>query len=136
MEANVVNKKEQNEFIGVKIREYRKKNRLTQSALAERIGIKDNTISAYERGVVDIPHSKLIAVANALKVKYTELLPIEEDSEETVNDFVMDAEMKLTDKQFAFFEAMLEKALSLNDQERKNFMENVRFTIEFFNKGK
>jgi len=126
-------KEEQNKFIGAKIREYRKKNRLTQNALAELIGVKDNTISAYERGVVDIPHSKLIAVASALKVKYTELLPIEKGSEETVSDFVMDAEMTLTNKQFAFFEAMLEKALTLNDQERKNFMENVRFTIEFFN---
>lgn len=128
----------QNEFVGEQIRRYRKNKRFTQAELAKAIGVKDNTISAYERGIIEIPHSKLLELAKALEVKYTALLPLEKDSQvkESIHDYVVEAEAKLTEDQFKFFEQMLDKALSLNDAERENFFKNVRFAVKFFDEDK
>ncbi|MDX1769908.1 MAG: helix-turn-helix domain-containing protein [Planococcaceae bacterium] len=129
----------QNKYVGDKIRSYRKRKNFTQTDLAKAIGVKNNTVSAYERGVIEIPHSKLLEVAKALEIKYTALLPIEKDSsfaKESIQDYVVEAEKKLTTDQFNFFEQLLDKALSLNEVERDDFFKNVRFAIKFFDEDK
>lgn len=123
----------QNEFVGSKIRKYRKIKKITQEELAEKIGIKNNTVSAYERGVIEVPHSKLLEVAKVLGVKYTQLLPIEGDEDnQTISDYINEAKAKLDDDQLQFLEALIKKTLSLNERERKNFLKNVSFAVKFF----
>jgi transcriptional regulator with XRE-family HTH domain len=123
----------ENEFVGSKIKAYRKKKRLTQIELAEKLGVADTTISAYERGFVEIPHSKLIDVAKALDVKYTDLLPIEGDEEnQTISDYLNEAKATLDEDQLQFLEALIKKSLSLNERERKDFFKNVSFAVKFF----
>lgn len=127
----------QNQYVGEKIKGYRKEKRLTQDELARLIGVKDNTISAYERGIIEIPHSKLLELAKALGIKYTALLPLEKDSlvvKESILDYVVEAEKKLTEDQFAFFEKLLDKALSLDENKRDDFFKNVRFAVDYIDK--
>lgn len=126
-------KQSQNEFVGSKIRKYRKIKKLTQEELAEKIGIKNNTISAYERGIIEVPHSKLLEVAKVLGIKYTHLLPIEDgDSNSTISDYINKVEEQLNKDQQKFLEKLIQKTLSLSEEERVDFLKNIRFAVEFF----
>ena len=65
MEENFnVNKK----MFGKKLREARINNNLTQSELAEKIGISQNFLGDIERGIKLPCLSKLVLIANTLKV--------------------------------------------------------------------
>ena len=65
MEENFnVNKK----MFGKKLREARINNNLTQSELAEKIGISQNFLGDIERGIKLPSLSKLVLIANTLKV--------------------------------------------------------------------
>ncbi len=127
----------QNKFIGDKIRKFRKLKRLSQEELALKIGVKHNTISAYERGVIEITHSKLLEVAKVLDVKYTQLLPLEEtdalEIKRSLADYLV-AEKNLSQEQSNFLEALIEKTQSLDESERESFLKNIRFAVEFFQK--
>ena len=59
--------------IGRRIRETRKKKGITQAALAEAIGVRQGTLSAWERGGVDFRLNTLEAIAAALGVKMAKL---------------------------------------------------------------
>jgi transcriptional regulator with XRE-family HTH domain len=123
----------ENEFIGNKIKSYRKKKKLTQIELAEKLGVADTTISAYERGFVEIPRSKLIDVAKALDVNHTNLLPIEEgETKDAINEHIQEAKAKLPSDQLAFLELLLAKTNSLDGKERERFLKNVKFAVKFF----
>lgn len=52
----------------------RKKQGLTQSDLAQLVGLGMNSIARYERGEVQPSIEKAVAIAKALKVNVTELL--------------------------------------------------------------
>lgn len=55
------------EIIGLKIKALREQMEISQTTLAERVGYKDKTsIAKIEAGKVDLPQSKIIALANAL----------------------------------------------------------------------
>lgn len=130
---SMMKKQSQNEFVGSKIRKYRKAKKITQEELAEKIGIKNNTISAYERGVIEVPHSKLLEVAKVLEIKYTHLLPIEGDvNNSTISDYINKVEEELNEDQQKFLESLIEKTLSLSEDEREDFLKNIRFAVEFF----
>lgn len=127
--------KSENVFTGNKIKSYRLKRKWMQSDLAERIGVKGNTISAYERGAVEIPHSKLKAVAEALEVRTSDLLPIEDsENNDTISEYIQEVKSKYTTDQLNFLEQLIEKSLSLNESEREDFLKNIKFAVEFFNK--
>lgn len=60
-----------------RIREYRKKLGLTQKELALKLGYESQSIIAkIESGLVDLPQSRIIAIANALDVSPGELMGI------------------------------------------------------------
>lgn len=60
--------------IGKQIQLKRKEKKITQQQLADIIGVKRAAISKYEKDLVDVPYSKLIAIAQALEVELSELL--------------------------------------------------------------
>ena len=62
------------ELIGKRVREYRKKRRLTQQALAEKVGLVPSNISHIERGTTKLSIQSLIRIANALHVSAESLL--------------------------------------------------------------
>lgn len=124
-----------NEFIGSRIKEYRKKNNWTQQDLAERTAMKKNTISIYELGRVEVPRSKLSIIAQKLDVKMTDLLPAEETvSQDSIDEHIRQAKAKLTSDQLSFLELLIAKTYTLPPEERQNFLKNVKFATEFFDK--
>ena len=62
------------ELIGKRVREYRKKQKLTQQALAEQVGLVPSNISHIERGTTKLSIQSLIRIANALHVSAESLL--------------------------------------------------------------
>lgn len=129
---------EQNAYVGRKIKELRISKGILQRELGDKIGVKNNTISAYERGIVEVPHSKLIEIAKFLGVKYTELLPLELENNkghESLEVYIERAKETLTLEQGSLLERIIEKSLSLPEAERKKFFENIRFAVEYFERG-
>ena len=122
-----------NEFTGKRIKEYRTKRKWTQQDLADRVNMKKNTISAWEIGRVEIPHSKLQLVANAFEIKTTDLLPMEEETDD-LTQHIQEAKSKLNSDELAFLELLIAKTNSLNTDDRETFLKNVRFAVEFFDK--
>ncbi len=54
-------------MVGAKIKELRRKNKMTLEELAERIGTSKQTINRYENGIIsNIPKEKIVALAEAL----------------------------------------------------------------------
>ncbi len=135
-EGIAVGYKSENIFTGKKIRSYRTKKKWMQSDLAEKIGVKGNTISAYERGAVEIPQSKLKALADALEVKTSDLLPIDEESQDELSGYIQEAKSRLDEDQMKFFELLLKKSLSLEESDREHFFKNVRMAVKFFDEDK
>lgn len=68
-------KKDLSRYVGNKIREYRKRKRLTQKQLGERIGVKHNTISSYESGTNEPEQDMLFAIAEHLGISINDLFP-------------------------------------------------------------
>jgi len=121
--------------VGSKIKSYRKKRKWTQEDLANRIGVKGNTISSYEAGKIEIPYSKLQTIAYVFEVQTNDLLPVEEKQDD-ITGYIQEAKSKLDTDQFNLFEQLLKKSLSLSESERENFFKNVRFAIKFFDEDK
>jgi transcriptional regulator with XRE-family HTH domain len=127
---------ESNRFTGDKIRSYRTKMKLTQGELAKKIGVKGNTISAYEKGIVELPHSRLLAIAEVFDISYLELLPITGKNEtDSINDYVQEAKSKLDEDQLQFLEELIAKTISLDETDRKQFLKNIKFTVKFFDEN-
>ena len=74
--------KEISKFVGSKIREFRKKRGLTQKELGEKIGVKHNTISSYEKGTNEPEQNILYSMANVLEVSINDFFPLSEQTEE------------------------------------------------------
>src|SRR5699024_9197683 len=62
-------------YIGSKIKELRKKKKITQNELGKKIGVKNNTISAYERGAISTDQDILFRLADALNVSINDFFP-------------------------------------------------------------
>lgn len=124
-----------NEFIGRKIKEYRNKKKWFQQDLADRVGMKKAAISTYEKGRVEAPMSKLQAIANALEVNLSDLLPVNENEKvDSITEEIQEAKSKLSSDQLAFLELLIAKTNSLSHEERDNFLKNIKFAVEFFDK--
>ena len=55
------------------IRIIRQSKKITAKQLAEKIGVTESAVTAYERGVRKIPVDKLIAVCKVLDIKVEDL---------------------------------------------------------------
>src|SRR5699024_2630698 len=65
--------------IGSKIKEFRKRKNITQGELGKLVGVKNNTISAYERGVISTDQDVLFKLSDVLEVNLDEFFPQRED---------------------------------------------------------
>lgn len=73
-------------FVGVVLRKYRKKAKLTQGKLASKLGVSLGFISRIERGKSFPSVYSLIKIARILDVRPGELLDAIADMENTHND--------------------------------------------------
>lgn len=67
--------------IGLKIKERRKELGISQTELAEKLGIKKSTLSQYESGDINIPIQKLIILSTILEVTPNYFLGFENEME-------------------------------------------------------
>lgn len=61
-------------LLGARLREVRKKQKITQMKLAEMIGSNQWQIVKYEKGMQDMPVTRLYEIAKALGVRPVDLL--------------------------------------------------------------
>ncbi len=64
-------------LIGRRIKEARKKKKMTQTELADIIGKTESSIRKYEKGLTDIPKAVIQDIAAALEVPVADLLIVE-----------------------------------------------------------
>jgi transcriptional regulator with XRE-family HTH domain len=129
-----MNENEINKYVGNKIREFRKRRNLTQKELGEKIGVKHNTISAYENGTNSPEQSALFKIARALDIKVDDLFPSTTEvnvAEELERALHMAKDLRLNDIQL--LKALIEKTLSLDEDERDKFLKSVKFAIDYYN---
>ena len=68
------------DFVGLKIKEYRKYNRLTQKDLAEKLGVTKQTVSRYEKGERKANQDILFALCDIFGVTIDDFFPSKNDS--------------------------------------------------------
>lgn len=124
-------------YIGGKIKEYRKKGGITQEQLGEKLGVKNNTISAYERGIISPDSDTIFLIANILDVTADDLFPPAGTNSIGYLDKAKDLRKEnLGVKDMSFFQELIEKTLTLKGDERERFLESIKFTVEFYDRGK
>ena len=128
-----MDEKELVKFVGSRIKEERKKKKMTQKELGEKIGVKHNTISAYESGINAPEQNAIFKIARALDVKVDDLFP---SKHEKTNE--LERALKMTDgldiKDIEFLNNLLEKTLSLKGEDREKFLESIKFTVDYYTK--
>ena len=78
------------------IRNYRKLRKMSQERLAELAGYTDrSSIAKIEKGLVDLPQSKIVDIAKALNVSPGELMG---EAPHPMLDFLTDEDYKMIDK--------------------------------------
>jgi len=120
-------------FVGSKIKEYRKKKKLTQKELGKRIDKSDNTISNYETGAIAPSQDALFALAKELEVKVDDFFP------GTTTDGYLDQAASNSDNDMDiadlnFLNQLVNHAKTLDGVDRKRFVDNIRLAVEFFDK--
>lgn len=126
-----MNSDELAKFVGNRIKENRIKNKLTQKQLGQKIGVKDNTVSAYERGAISPEQDMLFALSDAMDLRLDDFFPSKEHEK-------LDRAVKMSDdlsvQDMEFFNQLIEKTLSLSGEDREKFLESIRFTVEYYNR--
>lgn len=117
-------------YVGRRIREERKRLRISQKELGERIGVKHNTVSQYENATNSPEQDTLFKISRVLGVKVDDLFPQRENK---VNE--LDRALKMTEgmkfEDVELLNNLIQKTLSLKGEERAKFLESIRFTVEF-----
>lgn len=108
--------------IGIRIKERRQLLRMTQEELAIRSGYTSrSSINKIERGLVDLPRSKIIAIAEALGTTPSYILFGQEQEEENPP-----AEPKLTEGE----ELLLSLFRRLPEQSQALYIEALRAALK------
>lgn len=120
-------------YVGGRIRYYRKKLKLTQDELGQKIGVKHNTISDYERGHTSPEQDALFELSDIFGIRIDDLFP---QRNEGTDDF--ERALKMT-KDFDLqdmneLNELIQKALSLDKNEREKLLNRIRFEIDYLDK--
>lgn len=126
-----MDKSDLSKYVGNRIKQYRKELRLNQQQLADKLNVKNSTLSDYERGKINIDIYTLTQIAETLNVKILDLLPgqKEETSLELLDSSSLDHD------QIAMFQRLVNRTKELSMEERKRFIEALKFTIEIHSKS-
>lgn len=122
-----------NKFIGNRIKEIRIKKKMTQKELGEKIGVKHNTISSYENGTNQLDQETLFRLSIALECKVDDFFPSTEMDTSDNLERALTMSDNLNVKEINFLKELIEKTLSLDVEEREQFLKNIRFAVEFYN---
>ena len=110
--------------VGLRIRELRYKNKMTQEELALKVGYTSrSSINKIEKGLVDLPQSKIAEIAEALGTTPTYLMGWEDLT--PMDDFVyqpIEPEHNLTPSE----QALLDIFRLIPEEQQKVFLEMGR----------
>ena len=119
--------RESNKLLGARIKERRKALKMSQKDLAKLSGYTDrSTISRAEKGAVDLPESKIVAIANALNISPQSLVGWEEKNEESMESIVA---------KFKDFNSLLNHFInkySLSEGEQQELEKILQFNVLLF----
>lgn len=129
-----IDKKKLNEYVGLRIKEERKKKKLNQKELAAKVGIQNSTLSQYEHGKSEPNQEILFKIAKALDVNVSDLIPSDyrEGNDEFERALKLAKDFDLQD--MTILKKIIEKAISLDGIEREKFFDNLKFAIEYYEK--
>lgn len=102
-------------LLGKRIKELRNKHKLTQTELAERVGVTKSTIAAYENDSRQPSYAVLIKMANVFKVSLDSLLLSQRENVLNING--------LTEEQTIIIESLI------NHYRKNNLLE--KFVSDF-----
>lgn len=127
--------KDLKKYVGNRIREERKRSRLSQKELGEKIGVKHNTVSQYENATNSPEQDSLFKIARALNIKVDDLFPpmnVDDKSESFERALKMAEGLDL--EEINFLKRLIEKTLSMEGEGREKFLESMKFTVEYYEK--
>ncbi|MEX0595916.1 MAG: helix-turn-helix transcriptional regulator [Candidatus Paceibacterota bacterium] len=131
-----MNEQDLKKFVGNKIRVERKRKRMSQKELGEKIGVKHNTISSYENATNAPEQDSLFKIARALDIKVDDLFPSNEEKSEDELERVLSMTKDLSISDISLLKSLIEKSLSLDKEEREKFFDSIRFTVEYHDRLK
>lgn len=131
-----MDEKELGIYIGNKIREYRKRAGLNQGELAKKVGLKNNTISAYERGISTPRQNKLFELSQVFGCTVDDLFPPTGDGSANI---IKEASAvygfdDLGIKGMYSLKKLSEKALTLDEEDRAQFFNDLLWAAEHYSK--
>ena len=118
--------------IGILIKEKRKKKRMTQIELAQRIGLKHLSVLKYEKGERDIPLTIFFKICKVLDIDYKSLQPFLDNKKNSFLYFLLDENIRNIQKTDFFFNLLNLFNLELIDN--KDIIENELIGIKKENK--
>lgn len=134
MRCVILEKEELLKFVGNKIKDFRKKKKLSQTDLANLIGVTNSSVSEYERGHVNIDADMLFKIADVLNVKVDDFFPdrkMESSPIDLINEF---KRINLDTEHLLKFKEMFDKTNSMSEEEKKKYLDDLMLTIEFHDK--
>jgi|GEM_PF-991828 DNA-binding helix-turn-helix protein len=118
--------------IGILIKEKRKKKKLTQIELAQRIGLKHLSVLKYEKGERDIPLTIFFKICKVLDIDYNNLQPFLDNKKNSFLYFLLDENIGNIPKTDFFLNLLNLFNLELIDN--KDIVENELIGIKKENK--
>lgn len=119
------------EFVGEKIKYYRKSKNLTQKQLGQKIGKSDNTISNYEKGIAAPSQDALFSLAAALDIKVDDLFP-KRNNVDTLHNALETTNENFDLNDIHFLKKLMEYIETLSDDKRKQLLGNIELAVQLF----
>lgn len=124
-----------NKFVGSKIKYYRKKKGMNQTELGKELGVKQNTVVGYEKGDWEVSYDNLFKLADIFEITIDDLFPATKTEYKPLENASKVTETNDLDyEDMILIKKITDKALTLDENERKKLMDNIKFAIDFFDK--
>lgn len=126
-----------NKYVGGKIREYRKNKKMNQKELGKLLDVNQNTVSGYENGEWEVSYKNLHKLADFFGISINDFFPPTNAEEtELQKALELDGGRDLTSSDINLLNQILDKALTLEGDERKKLLESISFAADIIKKDK
>lgn len=129
---NIVNLHEDEQvkvFVGNKLKNYRMKKGISQSELGEILGVKNNSVSAYERGKRSMTLDQLKIAADYFNITVDDFFPRNEELFKKV-DKLTDFELSHDEKEIVTH--ILEASLKIDKEKREDFLDKLDVLVQLY----
>ena len=120
-------------YVGGKIRELRISRGMEMEELAERLGTTKQTVSRYELGDRQANQDVLFELSDIFSVSVDYFFPPKKNTTNELERALSNTD-NLKAKDIEFLNQLIEKTLTLEDEDREKFLESIRFTVDYYDK--